>query len=425
VELTDPTFVAVQADGVTLTPAAAGVMKELGVREPAVPAIKPDASVVTRLEATRGERSLAQVEGQWSVIEGYVPSKRGDSLINELNKKLNGRMIYSLNEEHSSPKVPVTFKYPKFFDRFDTITNLYGTPNYNEINPTPILALTFPIFFGLMFGDIGHGLMLAALGLIFYKYVKSMSKIGLYLAICGIFGCVMGAILYGEVLGHHLYAGLITPVGVEEDIMTLLTFALAVGVFQISLGMALGIVNNLLQKKKVDAILVALPRMVLYLVAVMVVIFFGLDLTNWMGLPLYLILIPLFTFLLAKPIYEAVKHGLKKGLSALGEMGFETFDTLIRFISNTVSYLRIFAMVVAHTMLTMVFYILGDMVGGGALGILFAVLGNIFVVLLEGIIVLAQDLRLHFYEWFSRFYDDGGVKFTPFRLSNDIPVIKK
>jgi V/A-type H+-transporting ATPase subunit I len=106
-------------------------------------------------------------------------------------------------------------------------------------------------------------------------------------------------------------------------------------------------------------------------------------------------------------------------------MGFETFDTLIRFISNTVSYLRIFAMVVAHTMLTMVFYILGDMVGGGALGILFAVLGNIFVVLLEGIIVLAQDLRLHFYEWFSRFYDDGGVKFTPFRLSNEIPVIKK
>jgi NADH-quinone oxidoreductase subunit A len=67
VELTDPSFVSVQADGATLTPAAAGVMKELGVREPAVPAIKPDASVVTRLEATRGERSLAQVEGQWSV----------------------------------------------------------------------------------------------------------------------------------------------------------------------------------------------------------------------------------------------------------------------------------------------------------------------------------------------------------------------
>jgi V/A-type H+-transporting ATPase subunit I len=321
--------------------------------------------------------------------------------------------------------VPVTFKYPKFFGRFDTITSLYGTPNYNEINPTPILALSFPIIFGMMFGDIGHGLMLAALGLIFYKFVKSLSKIGLYLAICGIFGCIIGAILYGEAFGIHIYPGLITPIGVEEDIMNLLTFALVVGVVQISLGMAIGIANNILQKKKVDAILVGLPKMALYIVSVMVVVLFGLDLTDWIGLPLYMIMVPLFTFLLAKPIYEAVKHGMKKGLSALGEMGFETFDTLIRFISNTVSYLRIFAMVVAHVMLTMVFYILGAMAGGGVLGIVFAVLGNIFVVLLEGIIVLAQDLRLHFYEWFSRFYDDGGVRFTPFRLSNEIPVIKK
>jgi V/A-type H+-transporting ATPase subunit I len=106
-------------------------------------------------------------------------------------------------------------------------------------------------------------------------------------------------------------------------------------------------------------------------------------------------------------------------------MGFETFDTFIRFISNTVSYLRIFAMVVAHTMLSMVFYILGDMVGGGVMGIALAVLGNVFVVLLEGIIVLAQDLRLHFYEWFSKFYEDGGVRFSPFKLNNEIPIIKK
>jgi V/A-type H+-transporting ATPase subunit I len=119
-----------------------------------------------------------------------------------------------------------------------------------------------------------------------------------------------------------------------------------------------------------------------------------------------------------------IKHGVKKGVSALGEMAFETFDTIIRFISNTVSYLRIFAMVVAHVMLTTVFYILGDVVGGGPLAILLAVVGNLFVVLLEGVIVLAQDLRLHFYEWFSRFYQDGGVPFTPFKLNNELPIKK-
>jgi V/A-type H+-transporting ATPase subunit I len=321
--------------------------------------------------------------------------------------------------------VPVTFKYPKFFCWFYTITNLYGVPNYNELNPTPVLALTFPLFFGMMFGDIGHGIMLAALGLIMNRYVKSLSKIGLYLVICGLFGSIMGAILYGEAFGNHIYPGLITPHGIEEDIMQLLTFALYVGVFQISLGMVMGVVNNMLQKKKVDALLVGVPRLALYFASIAVIIIYGLEFTNWIGTPLYIIMVPLLVFLLAKPIYEMTKHGVKKGVSALGEMGFETFDTLIRFISNTVSYLRIFAMVVAHTMLSMVFYILGDMVGGGVMGIVLAVFGNVFVVLLEGIIVLAQDLRLHFYEWFSRFYEDGGVRFSPFRLSNEIPTIKK
>jgi V/A-type H+-transporting ATPase subunit I len=390
-----------------------------------MPKMRQLSSVLSESYSVLSIKEKSSVEGRWSLIEGYVPTKQGSSLIGELNTSLNGRMIYSLAEEHSSPQVPVTFKYPKFFGWFYTITNLYGVPNYNELNPTPILALTFPILFGMMFGDIGHGIMLAALGMIMYRYVKSLSKIGLYLTICGIAGSIMGALLYGEAFGNHIYPGLITPHGVEEDIMQLLTFALMVGVFQISLGMVMGIANNIIQKKKVDALLIGVPRLALYFASISVLVLYGLEFTNWTSTPLYIISVPLFAFILAKPIYEMLKHGLRKGVSALGEMGFETFDTFIRFISNTVSYLRIFAMVVAHTMLSMVFYILGDMVGGGVMGIALAVLGNVFVVLLEGIIVLAQDLRLHFYEWFSKFYEDGGVRFSPFKLNNEIPIIKK
>jgi V/A-type H+-transporting ATPase subunit I len=110
----------------------------------------------------------------------------------------------------------------------------------------------------------------------------------------------------------------------------------------------------------------------------------------------------------------------------LGEMFFEIFETMISFISNTVSYLRIFAMVVAHIMLTTVFYSLAEITYGGSLGFvlspLLIVVGNVFVVLLEGILVLAQDLRLHFYEWFSKFYNDGGVRFSPFRLAVGVPI---
>jgi V/A-type H+-transporting ATPase subunit I len=364
-------------------------------------------------------KEKSSVEERWAVIEGYVPTKQGGTLIKDLNARLEGRMIYSLNEEHSSNQVPVTFKYPKFINLFYTVTNLYGVPNYNEINPTPILALTFPIFFGLMFPDIGHGIMLACLGFIFYKFTKSLSKIGIYLIICGIFASLMGAILYGDAFGIHIYAGLITPQGVIQNIMTLFIFALAIGIFQITLGMVIGIANNFLQKKRVDAFLVNMPKLALYLLSIYVVAVYGLNFSTW---PIYLILAPLFLFLLAKPVFEMAKDGLGKGLSALGEMGFETFDTIIRFVSNTVSYLRIFAMVIAHAMLTYVFYALGSLVGGGVLGILLAVVGNIFVMLIEGVIVLAQDLRLHFYEFFSRFYEDGGVMFTPFKLSNEIPI---
>jgi V/A-type H+-transporting ATPase subunit I len=175
----------------------------------------------------------------------------------------------------------------------------------------------------------------------------------------------------------------------------------------------------------VDAFLVSLPKLVFFLSSIYVAVIYGINFINWMSGPIYLILAPLLFFFLAKPVYSIFAHGIHEGLSSLGEMGFELFDTIVRFVSNTVSYLRIFAMVIAHVMLTTVFYVLGDLVGGGVIGILLAVVGNVFVVLLEGIIVLAQDLRLHFYEWFSRFYEDGGVMFSPFKLNTNFPILKK
>jgi V/A-type H+-transporting ATPase subunit I len=321
----------------------------------------------------------------------------------------------------------VTFKYPKFFKLFESITNLYGTPSYTEINPTPIMAITFPVFFGLMFGDLGHGLMLTALGFIFYKYTKSMSKIGIFLMICGIFGAIVGAALYGEAFGKHI--GYHTVFSPGEDLMSLFKFSLYIGVAQISLGLALLVINNMIQKKRADAFLINMPKLLLYLLFMYVVFHYGLNLNLWFTGPIFYILGPAIFMLIAKPMWALVKHGRKEFLSVFGEMGFDVFDTMIRFVSNTVSYLRIFAMVMAHVQLTAVFYSLGTIAGGGIVGMVFsaimAALGNVFVVLLEGVLVLAQDLRLHFYEWFSKFYEDGGVRFSPFKLTIGIPIIKK
>lgn len=377
--------------------------------------------------------SILSVKGKssysknWAVLEGYVPKDHVQELTNSVQQALNGRVVSFVKEEEISASVPVSFKYPRFFKIFDSITNLYGSPSYNEVNPTPIMALSFPILFGLMFGDLGHGISLALLGLVFYRFFGSMKKIGLVLIITGIAGAIIGALLYGEFFGqslHHLI-GYSPPLHPSEELMTMLKISLFVGVAHISLGLFLSFTNSLIQRRYSAAFLVNLPKLALYIGFIYVVFAFGLNLMDWFSGPIYYILGPVVFLFLAEPFYEISKHG-KKGIGKLGEMFFEIFETMISFISNTVSYLRIFAMVVAHIMLTTVFYSLAEITSGGGLGFvlspLLIVVGNVFVVLLEGILVLAQDLRLHFYEWFSKFYSNGGIRFSPFRLAVGVPI---
>jgi len=372
-------------------------------------------------------KEKSSLEKNWAVLEGYIPTKIANPLVGDLTGKLNGRIISFLKEERSSPKVPVTYRYPRFIKLFESITNLYGMPSYNEINPTPILALTFPLFFGLMFGDVGHGIMLAAIGLILYKYTKSLSKIGVFLVVCGVFGAAVGGLLYGEAFGRHIgYQTIFSP---AEDLMSIFKFALYIGVTQISLGMIINIGNNLIQKKKEDALFVNLPKLIMYLIFMYLIFHYGLNLNVWFAGPIFYMFAPIIVILIGKPVYTMAKHGRREGMSVLGEVGFEVFDSLIRFVSNTVSYLRIFAMVMAHVQLCNVFYVLGGLASGGQFGFIFSGLmiavGSIFVVGLEGILVMAQDLRLHFYEWFSKFYEDSGVRFAPFKLSLGVPILKK
>jgi vacuolar-type H+-ATPase subunit I/STV1 len=152
---------------------------------------------------------------------------------------------------------------------------------------------------------------------------------------------------------------------------------------------------------------------------------------TWFDGPIYLILAPVLFLLLASPIYAMVKHGRREGLGHLGEMGFDLFETAIAFTSNTVSYLRIFAMVIAHIELMAVFYSLAAMTAGAQFGFssrgFSSWAGNIFVVLLEGILALAQDLRLHSMSGSASSTRTAGYRFSPFgsrwacRISKRLP----
>jgi V/A-type H+-transporting ATPase subunit I len=390
-------------------------------------------------------KEKAALEKNWGLLEGYVPTRVEKILSTDLTSRLNGRVIMFAKDvqSSSSPKVPTTYRYPKFFKWFESITNLYGWPAYNEINPTFILAITFPIFFGLMFGDVGHGLIFAALGYFIYKYMKGYQTVGLLFCICGIFGAVIGGIAYGEAFGlsfSELTGGLITysgnlSINGGATIGNLFRLSIYIGIAQMLLGMSITLINGFWQRKKEEVLLVRLPKILLYLI--LVYIFLTVLWTKTINFsvltpPLLLLIAPAIFLLVAKPAYITMKYSRKEGISHFGESGIDVFETLLMYVSNTVSYLRIFAMVAAHVELTLVFYVIGELIFkgvGGPAGLALQwsmiILGNALVIALEGLIVFAQDLRLHFYEWFSKFYDDGGVRFNPFRLTLGVPIIKR
>lgn len=366
-------------------------------------------------------RQSAMLSERWVRLEGYAPSYEVEGLVEELKRLVNGKVIVFSKEEHSSSDVPVLFKYPSLIKPFEMITALFGYPSYTEVNPTPVLAITFPLIFGLMFGDLGHGLVLFIAGLFVYKRVAdvALKSLGLIVSMCGLFAIFFGA-LFGEAFGLPLMRPILfSPI---HNIMGMLKLSIVVGVVHILSGLVLKMVNGYRSRNFVDLALVDAPKLAMYLAGVYLVFAFGIDLNAWMSGPIAALLAPVFVLMLGKALATAaLRKGEHSLVSVVAEYGFESFDSLIRFLSNTVSYARIFALLMAHWALTMVFYVIGGLAYSAPAGVVLyaviVVLGNLIVIALEGIVAFAQNLRLHFYEWFSKFYENGGVPFSPFKVA--------
>ncbi len=367
-------------------------------------------------------RTGAEESRAWMVLRGYVPSRDYNRLTSLLAEELQGRVVVLGTPVRSPKETPVLYRYPAIVRIFEDITQLYGYPTYREINPTPFLALTFPLLFGLMFGDLGHGIILAVGSLIFYKFAvdEGLRRFTAVLALCGIFSAIAGA-LYGEFFGLHLFPPLLlSPI---EDALDLVIITLWIGVLHITLGMVIDVINKFRERELTEVFLDALPKLGLFISGVALVVVKGLTFTEWkLTDPLVLLpLVLLVVLLFGKPILHT--RGGEHSVSFIGavvEQFFEVFDVVLKFISNTVSYVRIFALAVAHWSLLFTFYVLADLVSGVPLGfilyVIVAIAGNLLTMFLEGIIVFAHTLRLHFYEWFSKFFSGEGVPFTPFEL---------
>ena len=360
-------------------------------------------------------------------IEGWVPNSKIEYLMNYASEITEKTALFFVSKEYTPEELPPSkFKHPKILQPFETLTRLYGIPNYKEIDPTVILTISFPILFGLMFGDIGHGLMLIIGALFFFYYKKNLSRgwrnVLIILMVCGITATISG-FLYGEFFGYHEIFGiylkplLFSPI---ENMSSALKFSIIIGTVMLSLAFVIEAVNLIQKKEIANAFLVAIPKIFFYCGAVYMVFTYKFNFQAWFQGPLYIIIIPIIIIVFGKLIARTVSFKLlypkESSSNLLGGGLLEGWETSLQMMSNVSSFCRIFALSMVHIGLTSVIILISTMSANIVLGSVILVAGHVAVVLFEVLIVFINCLRLHYYEFFGKFYTGDGIQYIPFSL---------
>ena len=354
------------------------------------------------------------VIGDKLTVNGFVPTKN----IKKFKEDFEGIEAVTVDVKPANSDVrlsPPTLLKSNWFSRpFRMFVEMYGVPKYNDADPTLLVSLSYTLLFGIMFGDVGQGIILSLVGLIAYKkFGLQLGAVGIRLGISSaLFGIVFGSVFGNEEILVPMFNAM-SP----DNTMTLLMAAICLGIILIIISMSFNVVLNLKKKNIGEAILSqnGLCGLVFYISILGLVLnmFLGLDFVNMIYV-IILIVIPLLFIFLKEPLirkFEEHEVMFPNGFGAFFVEGFfELFEVVLSFITNTMSFLRVGGFVLSHAGMMLVVYTLAEMVGGvGELAVI--IFGNVFVMCLEGLIVGIQVLRLEFYEMFSRYYEGNGIPF--------------
>ncbi len=367
-------------------------------------------------------------------IFGWVPQKQISVFTQRFVEFPTVDCVVEGIEEAPGIEPPTHLVNNKLAKPYEDYLKLYGMPHYNEIDPTPILTVVYSITFGIMFGDLGQGfiILLAAL---FMKFKKKMF-LGDILIRCSVF-CMFFGFCYNAFFGfegerailpfNFINGHSILPVGDANNLMAVLMISVVGGACLIIFCMFLNIANGIKQKN-IEKILFSqngLAGLVFYgavIAAIALLLLKGINIFS----PLYiifLVVLPLLIIACKEPLARLFKGEKDWAPTNIGEFimlaFFELFDILLSFVSNTISYIRIGAFILAHAAMMSAVFIIAQIFTGDAYNPIVLIVGNIFVIGLEGLIVGIQALRLEFYEMFSRFYEGGGKAFNPVSIEYD------
>lgn len=335
-------------------------------------------------------------------------------------------MTHKSPEEINKAVMPPTKLKNNIFSRpFEMIVRMYGLPSYYEIDPTPFLSITFFLMFGLMFGDIGQGLVYLLAGLLIMKKSRVAGQILERLGISSmIFGFMYGSLFGLEQAELPWLPSLIGKPLDPKNIMPILIMGVVFGVAVLTVSYAIGILNRL-KKKNIEEGIFGKNGLMGYIFFISLVLI-GVCLVKFINLPVWVpaltLLVSLLIMIFKQPITHLVigKKPLIHGSagSYFTESIFEGIETILNALSNAISFIRIGAFALNHAGLFLAFLVMSEVTTNLALKILILVLGNILILTLEGLVVLIQCLRLEYYEMFSKYFDGDGVEYNPIKINN-------
>ena len=387
-------------------------------------------------------------------ITGWIPASETQKYMQALDELTESRIAIRAYEPYEVPsvmsgkeQVPVKLTHGKLVKSFERMIFSYGAPVYGAIDPTPFVAVFFTILFGIMFGDFGQGMFFVLAGILMACNVIKVGNWNKFAPIfmsIGISSSIMG-LLTGEFFGTETvlepFAEWVTgffgtphapilhlmPSADPKSIYVMFGVfgvAVAIGFVINTCGLIVNILNNLRSKHFAEALFGknGLAGAVFFWYVIVLVLRVVLTKHTVAAYDIIIILVALFFAAFAEPFERAMNHE-----KTLFENGFGTYvissvveiiEVISGYLSNTVSFVRVGAFALSHAVLNFTILTLTNMVGGpGSIGgIIVLIAGNALIIVLEGMIVAIQVIRLQYYEFFSKFFHETGKEFKPFRF---------
>lgn len=343
-------------------------------------------------------------------LEGWMPE--GCKINN------NKEFIIKVRPEEENEEVPVLIQDNSVVEPFQSITNMYSVPNKHELDPNPIMAIFYILFFGLMLSDVGYGLLLT-LGCLFLikkkKYERGEGKLVKLLTYCGVSSVVWG-FFFGSFFGDLIpIKGILNPL---KDVMPLMGLALLLGILHIYTGMLMKAIQLIREKKVWDAICdIGFWYFLLTGVFLLVVPIVAGDIGIWSEVGKYLAIIGVVGVILTGGRKEKnIFKKCTKGISSL-------YD-ITSYLSDVLSYSRLMALCLSTGVIAQVVNLLGGLVGPIP-AIFVGIIGHGFNLANSALGSYVHTSRLQYVEFFGKFYEGGGKEFTPFKYKNKYTKIKE